>query len=79
LIFSAPFFFCKVPHSKKNSAKYYHKCTRVLMLSTRYSCQILKLDFFYSFRKILEVSTVTKVRPVGAQLFRADRRTDVAE
>ena len=52
LIFSAAFFSCKVPHSKKNSAKYYNKCAHVLMLSTRYSCQILiKVGFFYGFSK----------------------------
>ena len=51
------------------------------MLSTRYSCQILiKVGFFYGFsEKKLEVSNVMKIRPVGAQLFRADSRTDVAE
>ena len=33
-------------HSKKNSATYYRKCTQILTLSNRYSCQILmKLEF----------------------------------
>jgi len=39
-IFSAT--FARNPsHSKKNSGTYYHKCTLVIMQSTRYSCQIL--------------------------------------
>ena len=33
-------------HSKKNLTRYYHKCTQVFMLSTCYSCHILKqLEF----------------------------------
>jgi hypothetical protein len=65
LTFSAP-FLCKVPHSKKNSAKY-HKCAHFLMLSTRYSRQILiQVGVFQQFFE--KVSNVTKIRPVGAQL-----------
>ena len=30
-----------ISHSKNNSARYYHKCTQVLLKSTRYSCRIL--------------------------------------
>jgi hypothetical protein len=42
------------------------------MQSTRYSCHILtKLDFF---RQIIE--KFKKIRPVGANLFRAERRMD---
>jgi hypothetical protein len=45
LIFSKTFVW-NISHSKKNSARYYHKCTQVFMSSTRYSCQIsVKRDF----------------------------------
>jgi hypothetical protein len=40
LIFSTV-FVRNICHSKKNSARYYHKCMYVFMQSTRYSCQIL--------------------------------------
>jgi hypothetical protein len=40
LIFSTNFVW-NISHSKKNSVRYYHKCTQVFMWSTRYSCQIL--------------------------------------
>ena len=57
LILSATFVF-NVSHSKKNSARYHHKCTRtyvrtqVLKKSTHYSLQIeMKLEFS---RQILE-------------------------
>jgi len=37
---------CSFSHSRKNSASYFHKCTHVIMQSTRYSCQILmKVQF----------------------------------
>jgi hypothetical protein len=36
----------KTFHTKRNLARYYHKCAHVFMYSTRYSCQILmKLEF----------------------------------
>ena len=34
-------FVRNVPHSKKNSARYYHNFTLVFMWNTRYSCEIL--------------------------------------
>jgi hypothetical protein len=40
LIFSTTFIW-NISHSKKNSLRYYHKCTYVFTLSTSYSCQIL--------------------------------------
>ena len=47
------------------------------MYSTRYSCSILmKLEFSRQFSKNTEISNFMKIRPVGAELFHADRRTD---
>jgi hypothetical protein len=40
LIFSTTFVW-NISYSKRNSARYYHECTYIFMLSTRYSCQIL--------------------------------------
>ena len=34
-------FFRNISHFNKNSARYYHRCTYVVMLSARYPCQIL--------------------------------------
>jgi len=34
-------FVCKISHSKKNSARYYHKCTQVFTYRTHYYCQIV--------------------------------------
>jgi hypothetical protein len=39
-------FVGNISHTKKNSARYHHKCTYVFTQSTHYSCQILmKLEF----------------------------------
>jgi hypothetical protein len=53
------------------------KCILVYMWSTRYSCKILmKLDFFFeNFSKNTQMSYYIKIRPVGAEMFRADGRT----
>ena len=54
LIFSTN-MACDNSHSKKNSARYYHKCTSVFMQSTCYSCQILtKFEFSRHIRKIFK-------------------------
>jgi hypothetical protein len=45
-------FDCNISHCKKNSARYYHKCTQVSMSRNCYSCQIL-MKFELS-RQILE-------------------------
>jgi len=48
------------------------------MYNTRYSCPILmKLDFFYSFSKNIQMYAFMKIRPVGAELFDADGRREV--
>ena len=36
----------------------------------------LNLNFLYMFSKNFQMSSFTKIRPVGAELFHADRRTD---
>ena len=48
------------------------------MYSTSYSCQILtKLEFFPDgFSKNSQMSNFMKIRVVGAELVRADGRTD---
>ena len=48
------------------------------MLSTRYSCRILmKLEFFRQIFEKAQISSFTNIRQVGAELFHADRRTDM--
>ena len=44
--------YLNISHSKKNSARYCHKCENVFMKGTRYSCRILMK--FESSRQILE-------------------------
>ena len=70
-------FVCNISHSKKKWARYDKKS--IFMYSTSYSCQILmKLDFLniYIFLKNTQISNFTTVRPVGAELFHAEWRTD---
>ena len=38
---------------------------------------LIKLKFLYSFSKSTQISNFMKGRPVGAELFHADRRTDM--
>ena len=46
----------------------------------RYSCQILKkLDFCRQILENPQISYLVKIRPVGAELFHADRRTDMTK
>jgi hypothetical protein len=66
-----------ISHSKKEWARYCHKCTQVFVKSTRYSRQILtKHAFFRTFSRNTQISNNTKIRPVGAELFHTDGRTD---
>jgi hypothetical protein len=67
-----------ISHSKKNSARY-HKCTYIgLDVKHRCSCDVwMGLEIY---RQIFEkknppVSNLTKIFPVGAELFHADGRT----
>jgi hypothetical protein len=74
LIFSTT-FVSNICHSKKTSARYYDKCTQVFAQNTRYYCPTLvKLELRRkSFEKYPNVK-FTKIRPLEAQLFHADRQ-----
>ena len=52
--------------------------TQVFMKSTRYSCQIV-MKLVDRFSKNTRISHFTKIRPVGAELFHADGRTDITK
>ena len=52
---------------KKNSARYYRKCTSVFMYSIRY---------LVGFSKSIQTLNLIKIRPVVAELFHACGRTD---
>jgi hypothetical protein len=78
LILSTPFVW-NIFHSRKKCARYYHKRIIVFMWSTRHSRQILiKFEFStQTFEKHpTQISNVTKIRPVGAELFHAHWHTD---
>jgi hypothetical protein len=50
------------------------------MQSFHYSCQILiKLEYSRRFTKNTQISNFIKIRPVGAELFHADGRTDMTK
>jgi hypothetical protein len=77
LIFSTT-FVSNIFHSKKNRARCDQKCRLVFKYSTRYSFQILmKLKFYRHTSQNIQISNSTKNLPVGAELFHADRRTDM--
>jgi len=58
-------------------AKYYNKCTRVFMSSTRYSCQaLIKLEFSRQIFATYPKPNFMKIRPVVAELLHENRRTD---
>jgi len=47
------------------------------MFCTRFTCQIeIKLDFLDIFSKNIQQTNLIEIRPVGAELFHADGRTD---
>jgi hypothetical protein len=75
LIFSTIFIW-NISHSKKNSARYCHKCRNVFMKSTRCSGQSSSKPEFSRriFLKSLK-SNLIKIRPVWAELFHAGGRT----
>jgi hypothetical protein len=67
-------FVRNISHSKKNSARYSYK---VVISSTRYSCQILKeLEIHGGFSKNPQISSLIKIRRLGTELFYTDGRTD---
>jgi len=74
-------FILNLSHSKKNGGRYNQKCIWHFRYSTRYACHILtNLSFLESFfKKILKYQISLKIGPVGAELFPADRRTDMTK
>jgi hypothetical protein len=76
-IWSENFFYF---YFKKNGVRYDQVRLVVFMNSTRHSCPILmKLEFSrqtFSFLKNTKISNFMNIRPVGAELFLADRRTN---
>jgi hypothetical protein len=83
LIFSTTFVW-NISHSKKNPARYYHKCAQVFMQSDGCSCQILmELEFFREFfQKYSNIrfhdnqSSGTRVVPWRRTDGRTDGQTD---
>jgi hypothetical protein len=68
-------FVMNISHFIQNLARYCHKCEKVFMQSTRYSCRILiKLEFSGQIFGKTQISSFVKIRPVGAELFHADRQ-----
>jgi hypothetical protein len=77
LIFSTTFVW-NISHSK-NWASHDQKCIGlVCMRSTHYSFRIsTKHGFFFSrFLKNIQISYFTRIRPVGAEAFHADRHNE---
>ena len=63
-------------HSKKNWARYDQKCTLLLM----WSPILTKLQFSRSFsKKKFQIPNLTKICPVRAELYHADRRTGMTK
>ena len=70
-------FVRNIFHSKENWARYDKECILVLMESTLLSCpSLIKLEFSREMLENLQISNFTKIWPVEAELFHADRRTD---
>jgi hypothetical protein len=70
-------FVWNISHSRTKWARYDTKYVFVFMSSTLYSYPILiTLGFFRQIFKNLQMSNFMKIRPVGARLFHAYRRTD---
>ena len=76
LIFSTNIVW-NISRSKKNSARYYHKCTYVFMWSAVILVRFeWNLNFLDRFSKNTQILNFMKIRPVEAELFHVDRRTD---
>jgi hypothetical protein len=77
-------FFWNISNSKKNTARYYNKCSSVFMYNIRYCYRILiKLEFFRLFFVIFSnvefhenPSTWNKVVPRGQRDIQTKRQTD---
>jgi hypothetical protein len=77
LVFSTNYVL-KISRSKKKRARYDYKYILVLMYSTRYSRHILiKLEFSRHIFENSQITNCLKIRPVEAELFHADGRTDM--
>jgi len=69
-----------ISHSKKNWARYDQKCVLIFMWSTRHSCQILiELEFSGQIFGLESNIKTYEVPSVGAELFHADRWTDMTK
>jgi hypothetical protein len=78
-IFSTTFVWI-IFHSKLNWARYDQKGISVFVYSTRYSCQsLIKPEFLNTFSKSTLMSSIIKTRPVEAELFHTDGRTDMTK
>jgi hypothetical protein len=70
-------FVWNISHSKKKWARYDEKCIMVFTWSASYSCQILmKLELSRQIFEKYPKFSFMKSRPVGAELYHADRQTD---
>jgi len=71
-------FVWNISHSKKKWVWYDQNGILVFMKSTGFSCLILiKLEFWQLSKKNTQISNFIKFHPVGAELFHADRQTDM--
>jgi hypothetical protein len=72
-------FICNISHSRKNSARYFHKYEYFFKLNTSWSCRILmKLRLYRKFFEKTQIPHFIRIRSVAAELFAMDRRTDRA-
>jgi len=76
-LFSETYKYLIVRRNERDMVKnvYWSSCKT----ATRYSCQVLmKLEISRHTAKNIQISNFTKIRPLGAVLFRADRQRDEA-
>ena len=80
LIFSTTFAW-SISQSRKNSARYDHKCTYIgLHLKYPFFLSDFKGTWIFSTRvQNPETQNIKKISPVEAELFYADRRTDMTK
>jgi hypothetical protein len=71
-------FVQNISHSKKNLARF---CQNVNKSSYKIPVILAvfsqNLNFLDTFSKKSQISNLIQIRPVGAELFHADRRTDI--